>query len=190
MACVTLDAAGAIAVPRPAIVRTPSNPAGGSRRAFRRCGSAESRLAMRPRSERRRALAVRRCRSSSPSVVSAPIEMRSFVTFNERRSGNRLEVDDVARRPPVLLQLVEQVAAAGHERAVLPVTRGKIDRLVERTGREQLERERFVSRDLPHATPAFRLASARRTHAARYTESRASARPWRCRSRCQSPQRR
>ena len=38
----------------------------------------------------------------------------------------------------------------------------------------QLEREWFVSRDLPHVTPAFPLASFRRTRAARCMGSRAS----------------
>ena len=71
------------------------------------------------------------------------------------KSRNRFEVDDVERCPATQFQLVEQIASARHERAIVAVTGREIDRFIDRAGRQQLEGGGLVNGNLPHATPAF-----------------------------------
>ena len=100
-------------------------------------------------------------RSSSPSVASAPMEMRSLPISIASQPGNRLQVDHEPGCPALLFQLIEEVGPASQQCAILAVLAGEIDGLVERPRRQQFEGGGFVNGHLPHGYTSFpaRLSS-------------------------------
>ncbi len=130
--CVALNAAGAIAVPRTAIVRT--------------AGVLQQIAAQRPQVADLRGRDTRRsfhqswhCRLQIGIALDVP-ERRQCADPDHSCAhnhwlfeiGDRLQIDDVVRRAPLVLELVEQVAAAGEKGAVGAVLRSQSERFVER----------------------------------------------------------